>query len=64
MAVNAIRRVLVAPLIVINFGLYLSVAAISGWALNIAIDYGWQGIISQPLLYTLLAHACISFTIH
>ena len=39
-----ICRVLVAPFIIINFGLYLSVAAISGWALNIAIDYGWQGI--------------------
>jgi hypothetical protein len=42
---SVIRRVFVAPLLALNFVLFLSVAAIAGWAINLAIDYGWQGIL-------------------
>ncbi|MCO5554710.1 hypothetical protein L7F22_040394 [Adiantum nelumboides] len=37
-----LRRLLVAPLVFLNFVLYITIAAIAGWALNEAIDKGWE----------------------
>lgn len=60
-----IRRLLVAPLLLINFVLYIAVAAIAGWALNLAIDEGWEGKIGHQnydLNYNLFPS--INFTLY
>ncbi|KAH7352163.1 hypothetical protein KP509_19G032900 [Ceratopteris richardii] len=54
------RRLLVAPLIFINFILYISVAAIAGWALNQAIDLGWEAVSYNPVTFYLVMFALLA----
>lgn len=55
-----IRRLLVAPLVFINFVLYIAIAAISGWALNNAIDRGWEVVSYNPATFYFVMFALLA----
>ncbi|KAH7279098.1 hypothetical protein KP509_37G004900 [Ceratopteris richardii] len=46
-----LRRIFVAPLLIINFTLYFIIAAVAGWALDTAIDQGWEAVSYDPATY-------------
>ncbi|KAH7279101.1 hypothetical protein KP509_37G005100 [Ceratopteris richardii] len=46
-----LRRMFVAPLLIINFTLYFIIAAVAGWALDTAIDQGWEAVSYNPATY-------------
>ncbi|KAJ7569009.1 hypothetical protein O6H91_01G057200 [Diphasiastrum complanatum] len=43
---NRIGRAIAAPILVLNFILYVVVLALAGWALNRAIDYGQSNVVN------------------
>ncbi|KAI5080714.1 hypothetical protein GOP47_0003897 [Adiantum capillus-veneris] len=60
MAFFNIRRLLVAPLVFLNFILYIVIAAIAGWALNKAIDRGWEELSYNPATFYFVIFALLA----
>lgn len=55
-----LRRLLVAPLLFINFVLYIAILGIAAWAINKAINQGWEALSYNPATFYLVIFALLA----